>query len=258
MSQLVQTPSKGCAESVKDALFCMWLKIHPRLECVHQLVPFSRALWPLSPPFVCPSGAVGVDKLTPWPSPQPLPLLPPLSRGPLPFTCSHSSSPSTLFSSCPIFLKAPFSYWLSCCLKFKALQPLALKREPLPSVLMHHVLGLHTTLWCASKVAPKFGGIAHCVLPLLASLVPRETFKGSKREPFKKKIWFLKVLLRYFFFKYWVLPTQILRLWKLYIIPTTIHWVIKIFLKLRNKYFKNCSLKGSLRNPKLQLHIVLQ
>ncbi len=52
---------------------------------------------------------------------------------------------------------------------------------------MHHVLGLHTTLWCASKVAPTFGGIAHCVQSLLASVVPWETFKGSKREPFKKK-----------------------------------------------------------------------
>ncbi len=79
MSQLVQTPSKGCAESVKDALFCMWLKIHPRLECVHQLSIQPCTLTPLAS-LCLPVRGSGGWQVNPWPSPSALPLLPPLSR----------------------------------------------------------------------------------------------------------------------------------------------------------------------------------
>lgn len=68
ISQPVKTSSKGWAECLKDALFFLRVaKVTPPDWSVFTSCPFSRALWPLSPPFVCPSGAVGVDRLTPDP-----------------------------------------------------------------------------------------------------------------------------------------------------------------------------------------------
>lgn len=107
MSQLVQTPSKGCAESVKDALFCMWLKIHPRLECVHQLSIQPCTLTPLTS-LCLPIRGSGGWQVDPWPSPQPYPsfrpsLVPssihmqPLITPPLLFFILSHLSKSTVF-----------------------------------------------------------------------------------------------------------------------------------------------------------------
>lgn len=180
MSQLVQTPSKECAASVKDALFCMWLKRHPRLECVHQLSIQPCTLTPLAS-LCLPVRGSGGWQVDPWPSPQPYlsfrpSLVPPfihmqpLIIPPLLFFILSRLSKSTVFL---------------LTLLLSQVQGLAGRLHwggnLCPSVLIHHVLGLQTTLWCASKVAPKFGDIAHCVQSLLASVVPWGTFKGSKK-----------------------------------------------------------------------------
>lgn len=101
MSQPVQMDSKGCAVSMKDALFCVWLKRHPRLECVHQLSIQPCTLTPLAS-LCLPMRGSGGWQVDPWPSPQPYPSSTPLSC-PLLFTCSHSSSPPPLFHLVPSF-----------------------------------------------------------------------------------------------------------------------------------------------------------
>ncbi len=98
-------PQKDVRRVWKTLFSRMWAKDTPRLECVHQLSIQPCTLTPLAS-LCLPVRGSGGWQVNPWPSPQPYPSFPPLSRALFHSHAATHHPPLLSFSSCPISLKA--------------------------------------------------------------------------------------------------------------------------------------------------------